>query len=90
MTIPAFPSPWADRFADLPVLRIPSYECPRHDGDIALLEDLAELVFDHPARDIEQVTDRRSVYLETCRALNFFPGEMWLIEDTAAQLLKEW
>lgn len=73
-------SPWFQRFADLPLLRIrPVF--PRHDGDTAALHQLADDILTHPARHVADLK-QRDVYADTVAALDLDP-------TTILQHLKE-
>lgn len=54
MTISAFPSPWQDRFRDLPVLQGRKYEITdddrEFDSDMAYFRDLLEAIVAQAAR----------------------------------------
>ena len=64
------------RFNDLPLLRLPSYECPTHDGDMAWLHELADRILCHPRHHIADLTPSGSIYYQTCDVLRIYP-HLW-------------
>jgi hypothetical protein len=75
MTIPSTPSWWDAKYNDLPLLRVESYQYPKHDGDMALLEELADRVICYPARHVREL-EFQSVYHRTCHALGIYPMQL--------------
>lgn len=76
-------------FDDLPLIRLTSYQCPPMDGDIALLEELADRVLAHPRRHVAAL-DHHWVYHRLGDDLGYTPTILWPHIDPAAKLLKEW
>lgn len=73
----SFQDDWAQRWADVPAtVRLTSYECPSHDGDLALLEELADRILSTPRnvfrRDDIPVSGT-SIYNAVCYRLGVFP-----------------
>jgi hypothetical protein len=66
---------WDARFKDLPLLTVPSAQYPTDDGDMALLNELADRVLCYPARDLRDL-EFRSVYHRTCHALGIYPMQL--------------
>ena len=75
MTIPSTPSWWDDKYRDLPLLTLPSYTYPKHDGDLALLEELADRILCYPVSHVREL-EFQSVYHRTCHALNIYPMQL--------------
>ena len=75
MTIPSTPAWWDDKYRDLPLLRVESYQYPKHDGDMALLEELADRVLCYPADQVREL-QFRSMYHRTCDALGIYPMQI--------------
>lgn len=92
MTIPTFPSPWAARFADLPMFPGKSI-LPVHDGDIAHLRDTANAILDRlraGATGIVMLLDcDRTIYRETKQHTGIDPRRRWPA-DAAKDLLQQW
>ena len=73
----SFQDEWARRWAHVPAtVRLTSYECPEHDGDLAQLEELADRILTVPrdqfTRDDIPVSGT-SIYNAVCYALGVFP-----------------
>lgn len=64
------------KFNDLPLLRLPSYQYPTHDGDLALLHELADRVLCYPRDRVAGLDVGGSVYYQTCDHLNIYP-HLW-------------
>jgi hypothetical protein len=62
-------------FDDLPLITLPSYMYPRHDGDMAYLHELADRLFTYPARDVATLADEY-VYHRTCQQLGIYPTQI--------------
>lgn len=78
------------RFDDLPMLGpITSVMYPRHDGDIATLDELADRIFCYPARDIATLA-HRYIYHQVQDSTGIFPMQLLNNWDKAAKLLQQW
>lgn len=75
MTIPSTPAWWKAKFNDLPLLRVESYQYPKHDGDMSLLEELADRVLCYPKTHVREL-EFQSVYHRTCHALGIYPMQL--------------
>jgi hypothetical protein len=75
MTIPSTPAWWDAKYKDLPLLTVPSYEYPTHDGDMALLSELADRVLCYPKHHVREL-EFQSVYHRTCHALGIYPMQL--------------
>lgn len=51
------------KFDDLPIIVLPSYQYPEHDGDMAELHELADRVLEHPARAVAKLAHRYQYHL---------------------------
>ena len=58
MTIPSRPQWWAAKFRDLPLLTVPSTHYPVYDGDMALLDELADMVLTYPRPEVARLAQR--------------------------------
>jgi hypothetical protein len=75
VTIPSTPAWWNAKYNDLPLLRVDSYQYPKHDGDMALLSELADRVLCYPASHVREL-EFRSIYHRTCDALGIYPMQL--------------
>lgn len=90
MTISAFPTPWSERFADLPIFQpITSVMYPQHDGDMAELAELADRVLCYPARDVAKLA-HRYIYHQIQDRTGIHPKQLLANWDRAAELLRDW
>jgi hypothetical protein len=90
--IPAFPSPWVARFADLPVFPGKSI-LPEHDGDTSHLRDTAQEILDRLADGAEGIVILLSsedvIHREAMARTGIDPRQLWPA-DVAAELLAAW
>lgn len=78
-------------FDDLPLLILPSYQFPTHDGDMAELHELADRVIDNPHGGRVTVHPLYAIYNSTVDATWIHPLQMLKSEwDRAGELLREW
>ncbi len=63
------------KFDDLPLLRVTSYQYPKHDGDMALLNELADRVLCYPASHVREL-EFQSIYHRTCHQLDIYPMQL--------------
>lgn len=75
MTIPSIPAWWDAKFRDLPLLTIPSYQYPKHDGDMALLSELADRVFCHTPAQVRELHVQH-IYHRTCHSTGIYPMQI--------------
>jgi hypothetical protein len=96
--IPAAPGPWTSRFADLPIFSTPpGVLMPQSDGDIALLEEMREKIFEALYAGAPPVPLPYGLIQRAAAfALTERPGELfrdmrdgWPV-DRAAELLAAW
>lgn len=91
--ISAFPSPWANRFADLRTIRIPA-SLPEHDGDMALLRELADRIVEcrPQARRITMPPSDEWHYRNTIGRTDINPHQVlqYWPADVAGELLRQW
>lgn len=66
---------WDAKFKDLPLLTVPSAQYPTHDGDMALLKELADRVLCYPTEHVREL-EFQSVYHRTCHQLDIYPMQI--------------
>ena len=69
------PSYWNAKYKDLPLLRVESYQYPKHDGDMAQLDELADRVLCYPAREIA-ILPHRYIWHQTQDATGIYPNQI--------------
>ena len=97
--ISAFPSSWVARYANIPVWRAKSI-VPEHDGDMALLSELADKIIDLGLNDIFTDRPRRVMvppsndwhYRNTIGATDINPHQLlrYWPADLAGEQLRQW
>lgn len=85
---------WNDKFADLPVIQLSSFMYPKHDGDIAELEHLADAIFDAQPVRLPQIPPY-FLWFQTIDKTGIDPDRLldamsYAAMDRAAGMLQRW
>lgn len=80
---------WNQKFNDLPLIQLPSYMYPAHDGDMAELAELVDKIFWHSPADIAKLA-HTYVYHRVCDSTGIYPSQLLKNWDRAAEKLREW
>lgn len=75
MTIPSSPQWWQAKFHDLPLLTVASTHFPVYDGDMALLDELADMVLTYPRCEVARLR-HRDMWHATEYALDIHPRQI--------------
>lgn len=76
------------KFDDLPLLVLPSYQYPAHDGDMAELHELADRILEFPARMVAKLPHRYLYHLVQDSS-GTYPMQILKVWDRAEQRIKD-